>query len=294
MAQPIYLFCGHHKCATTWISQIVADICRDAGLRLHTLHNEEMFGSDLAGHIGRNRLEFVSLTNAKWAWVAQLDNFRGFHVIRDPRDIVVSAYFSHLKTHPTENWKELEDVRETLQGLPQWRGIRREIARNSYLFDDLQAWQYNHPNMLEMKMESFVTDPYNAFLRVFAHLGLLDSAENRQLLSDSVGRFVNRVYRWSNYRLPLRRAGDISAETILSAAYKHRYEKKAGGRKQGEESTDSHYRKGVAGDWINHFNADHVTFFKERYPGLLVKLGYETNSAWGVSQPSSTANAGAA
>ena len=37
-----------------------------------------------------------------------LDNysneFRGIHLIRDPRDIVVSGYFSHLKTHPENEW----------------------------------------------------------------------------------------------------------------------------------------------------------------------------------------------
>ena len=47
-----------------------------------------------------------------------------------------------------------------------------------------------------------------------------------------------------------------------------------------------HYRRGVPGDWVNHFESDHVRVFKGRYDDLLIKLGYEKNEGWdlGVGQ----------
>ncbi len=52
------------------------------------------------------------------------------------------------------------------------------------------------------------------------------------------------------------------------------------GRKKGQEAEHSHLRKGVAGDWRNHFTDVHVKQFKSSYPGLLARLGYEADDNW--------------
>ena len=39
-------------------------------------------------------------------------------------------------------------------------------------------------------------------------------------------------------------------------------------------------RKGIAGDWKNHFNDKHKAIFKRNAGELLVKLGYEVNLEW--------------
>ena len=52
------------------------------------------------------------------------------------------------------------------------------------------------------------------------------------------------------------------------------------GRKRGEVDHKSHYRKGVVGDWRNHFSELHRKAFKESTGTLLVDLGYESNSNW--------------
>ena len=36
----------------------------------------------------------------------------------------------------------------------------------------------------------------------------------------------------------------------------------------------------MPGDWANHFEAEHVAYFKEHYGGLLIKLGYEKDDDW--------------
>ena len=60
---------------------------------------------------------------------------------------------------------------------------------------------------------------------------------------------------------------------------------KVGGHKPGQENTRSHYRKGVAGDWANHFTPDHCEYFKKHYNEVLLKLGYETSPDWWSYRP---------
>jgi len=68
---------------------------------------------------------------------------------------------------------------------------------------------------------------------------------------------------------------------VLNAVIRHNsFERKSKGRQRGIENTKSHYRKGVAGDWKNWFTPDLKDAFKQRYPGLLEKLQYESDDRW--------------
>jgi hypothetical protein len=62
--------------------------------------------------------------------------------------------------------------------------------------------------------------------------------------------------------------------------YQNRFSKLADGRTEGDEDQKSHYRKGLPGDWMDHFNGQHKRYFKEHYNDLLVKLGYEKDNDW--------------
>jgi len=52
------------------------------------------------------------------------------------------------------------------------------------------------------------------------------------------------------------------------------------GRNPGAEDVRHHFRKGLPGDWINHFNNEHKKCFKEKYNDLLIKLQYVENEDW--------------
>jgi hypothetical protein len=51
-------------------------------------------------------------------------------------------------------------------------------------------------------------------------------------------------------------------------------------RTQGQEKSDSHFRKGIVGDWQNHFKEEHQERFKEVAGQLLIDLGYESDVNW--------------
>ncbi len=52
------------------------------------------------------------------------------------------------------------------------------------------------------------------------------------------------------------------------------------GRKEGQEDKKSFYRKGVSGDWRNHFSDSDKALFKSISGDRLMKLGYERNDSW--------------
>ena len=58
------------------------------------------------------------------------------------------------------------------------------------------------------------------------------------------------------------------------------FERHSGGRKAGIEDTDTFFRKGIVGDWKNHFSPANVETFK-RYGGeSLILAGYEKDNNW--------------
>jgi hypothetical protein len=52
------------------------------------------------------------------------------------------------------------------------------------------------------------------------------------------------------------------------------------GRERGKEDRKRFYRKGIAGDWKNHFSDDDKRIFKKLAGDMLIRLGYEKNLDW--------------
>ena len=72
----------------------------------------------------------------------------------------------------------------------------------------------------------------------------------------------------------------LPREQLSEAVVACRFESLTGGRSRGQEDVGSHERKGVAGDWRNHFTDRVKNAFKARYGDLLVATGYEKDHGW--------------
>lgn len=273
---------GHHKCGTRWIVAVLGGLCRTMGLRFKDVVNPALSGADLASMIETEGIDFLSHTNANPKCLTGLPEFRGVHVVRDPRDIVVSGYFSHRNSHTTEGWPELVAHRERLKALPEDEGLLAEIewAPTVANFERMGDWDYGQPHILEVKMEDLTPEPAAGFIRILRHLDLLADRSSpmdplrrpmRKLLGAAGRRLGGRS--WIAYR-PATELEVHGQLEVLS------FERLAAGRKPGQEDTNSHYRKGVAGDWVNHFTDRHKRAFKDRYGTLLQTLGYAENSDW--------------
>ena len=276
-------FFGHHKCATTWISSIIGDVCRELKLRQVTVYGAKTFNYNLVRFVQENSLEFLSYNNANYEYVRQLENVRGFHVIRDPRDIIVSAYYSHLYSHSTSRWPELIEHRKTLEGLSKEDGLLLEMEFNEQHLNDMYHWNYGLPNILELRMEELIRSPYEYIVGVIRFLGLLDEDHysGKKRIFHILCKVMRRV-EWMSRRnvsfpIALR---SLPVERMLGIVWENDFAKNSGGRVRGQEDTGSHYRKGIPGDWRNHFNKDHIEVFKERYNHIVIGLGYEQDANW--------------
>jgi hypothetical protein len=214
-------------------------------------------------------IEFISYTNAEYEYVEKLGGFRGFHVIRDPRDIVVSAYFSHLNSHPIDVWPELVEHRAELRTVSKEKGLLLEMDFCEKWFEHLYKWDYSLPNVLEVKYEELIQKPEHRFIEIFQFLGCMA----REATPFSIlNRGMNKIHKLIFGRQD---ANTISRQALLDIVCRNRFSKKAGGREPGEVDTHSHYRKGVAGDWVNHFTREHVAYFRSQYNHVLLKCGYD-------------------
>lgn len=250
---------GHHKCATNWVANVMEATC-DALSLTHVRFNNwlvferpeipqsKLFARDFAAAARDLKVDFVSFTDAEPEYPGLPGIDRGFHVIRDPRDMVVSAYFNHLHGHTVENLPGLAEHRQQLLRVSKIDGLIEVIRFLKPVLDDLRNWNYGNGSVLEVRYEDMVADSKVSFSKIVDHLG------------------------W--------RSHELSMPALENALAANSFSCLSGGRGQGEEDLRSHYRRGVPGDWRNHFTPEVVRFFKECYNGLLVQLGYEQSLNW--------------
>jgi hypothetical protein len=287
--QLILAYFGHHKCASTLMLKVINEVCNYIGIKHAHYHSPKMWGYkshfSLDKVVDQNKLRFVSYTGVDQNFIGDLDRFRAIHIIRDPRDIAISSYFSHRNSHVTDGWPELKEFRKDLERLPKDKGILENLkftaelpvdGWTTNLFDTMKQWNYNAKNVMEVRFEELIRDPYQNFLEMFVFLGLVEFSEPyaSSWLRYSVRKWLPR------HIIQLQPLTSISAWILLLIIYRNRFAKLAGGRKKGEEDDNSHYRKGTPGEWRNHFNEQHKTYFKEHYNDLLTKLGYESGYDW--------------
>jgi hypothetical protein len=278
---------GHHKCASMWVHGICEQVCLDLGLRLGCVFGEKEFGADLQRYVRERNVEFLLYGNADFHQVQRLpaENLRAFHYVRDPRDIVVSAYFSHRNSHSTDAWPELLEYREKLRSCSKEQGLFLELEFRSQQFQEMRSWKQLTANgsIRRYQVEEVIARPYETFLEIFGWLGLLDqehySASKRlRFLLAKVGCRLERLMG-SAVHLP-RAISAMPAEGLLGIVNERDFSRLSGGRRQGQADPGSHYRRGVHGDWLNHFSVEHLQVFKERYGDLVLQYGYEDDVDW--------------
>ena len=274
-SHPLICSFSYHKCASQWTKRIVRDVARRMGLRYRTVYNPAHFGGNLQKFVDDNKLDILGYNGAEMRYVKQLENFRGFHVIRDPRDILVSAYFSDLYSHGTQKYPAIGKLREELKGLSQEEGLAREIVFRRPQFERMLEWNYNQPNVLELRYEDLIKDPFNQFIHIFKFLGLLRSEplSSREMLFTAIDMLARNTLRVGAWRLLPPRRTDVPLEALLTAVHRHRFTSRTGGRVEGQEDVRAHNRKGVAGDWKNYFTQAHLDLLNRECPELY-RLGY--------------------
>ena len=296
MSFPLRVFFGHHKCATGWIDSILREMCLQMGLRFKIVHQPYSFEpyKTLGPLVQEEHIQFLAYINANSHYASDLPVYRGFHVVRDPRDIIVSAYYSHLKSLHAPTWNELGTLRNKLARMSKREALFFEMDYLKQQFQEMAAWDYKQDHILELRMEDLTQNPLSGYQRILHFLGLQDTAIRSNLsetwlgLRLSMNRLNHKGRRFMPRNLPMfpvpkRTMHAYPASRLPSLLKRFSFQRMSGGRKPGKEDVSSHYRKGISGDWMNHFETDHIKYFKRNYNDLLLQLGYEHNEQWEIS-----------
>jgi hypothetical protein len=244
-----YLHFSYHKCLTVFYSAVMSRVFpRDY---VHFQSRLDHF------YRGVQRLKAASVNNQVPDF-SLLPSFKGSHLVRDPRDLIVSGYFYHrrgaepwcLKRNPKNaDWKIVngnvpsglrqdQSLSEYLQSVDQEQGLMAEIELRKFHLEAMERWPYGRPNTLELRYENVIGNEVESFDRLTDFLGCSRSQKE----------------------LALRYAEARSAKNMAT--------------------TSRHIRNPSAGQWQEVFTPAVKACFKERYSNLLVKLGYESSLDW--------------
>jgi hypothetical protein len=282
-------FFGHHKAATTWARNILRESTVALKLDMQVVHAPAVWDGypNLGEWVRATRPDLIVLTNARAEDVQTLPELRGVHVIRDPRDILVSGYFSHMNSHPEVvdgvPWDDLPPHRRRLREVSEDEGLLAEMEFIAPYIDSMSTWHYEQPGILELRMEDLIGDPLTAWRPIFAHLQL---AEPEPSFLDpvrwgllrwnlAVRRRSPRVLAQLRRVLPAVPFGRLPASYLPQVLDRYSFASLTGGREIGQEDQGHHYRRGIAGDWRNHLKPVHLTAFRERFGDLVERLGYD-------------------
>jgi Sulfotransferase domain len=244
--------CTVQKCASQWIRRIFSDprVFRYSGLESFQYQHQ------LPGKFDPRTLTQRRFTKAfpdatiatplyldfdGFASIPKPLCYKAFFVMRDPRDIIVSWYFSTKLSHKAQG--DIERIRQELCRLPKSDGLRFAL---NYLADfGLFASQRSWVNASELDA--------NILLMRYEDLIANERVQ------------VERLLRHGDIRVP---GAELNA--LLN---EHSFEQLAG-RPRGAEDAAAHYRKGVAGDWRNHFDADLERSFADAAGDVLALWNY--------------------
>lgn len=261
---------GHPKSASTFFGKIMLRFGVELGLK-HFYKQITLPGS--IDQINSNNFDLIISQNSSYSKVSSINqNFKAFHIIRDPRDICVSAYFSYLKTHDTSNWPQLEELRKELQKKDKTEGLKDVIDFNFQFLNNMETWCFEDERILELKFEEYLDNPKKIIFEIMEFLDLVqEKTSPLNFFILNYNRVVFKLFRSTAISIPLKRLSKSRVEKIISQLS---FKKLSKNRMKGEENTDSHYRKGVEGDWKNHFKEEHIEYFNSKHPNLLAKLNY--------------------
>ncbi|MDJ0703947.1 MAG: sulfotransferase domain-containing protein [Leptolyngbyaceae cyanobacterium MO_188.B28] len=172
------------------------------------------------------------------------ENTRCFFVVRDPRDLVISDYFSIRYSHPLINqW--MIDKRKLLNELSIEEGVTERINDFRSYISTLREWgSADSSDIKIVKFEEiFGSNQEQEFKKLmqFCEVSIDDSVVTKLLRKYSFEKVQNRSPGKGKY---------------------------------------NHYRSGSKNQWRKYFTSKHIELIKKQAGDLIVSLGYEENNDW--------------
>lgn len=232
----------YHKSGTIWLKTVFQEIAKYSDIKFFRKYKDEVRKYKRAIVFDDHSLFPTSFVNGS----------RVLHVIRDPRNMLVSATHYHQRAPETrEKWLHIPrkglggmSYKDYLKALPTFDEKLKFEMKNSHRanMNLMASWDYDQKNSIELKYE--------------------------ELLDDLNGELFARC---------LRKLG-VGSEDVVDFGVKiflenHKYVS------LGANSLQGHIREKET-SWRNEFSKDFAKFYCAEYGELLVKLGYEPSEQW--------------
>lgn len=239
-------YCCTQKTASQWFKAVFSDpaVYSYTGLEVYPFTqlvslDKVVFDAPLPRHSICTNL-YLGYPN--YSAIQKPKDYKSFFVLRDPRDIVVSSYFSLRHSHVPIG--RVPSVRRKLEQLSLTDGLKYviDVQEEEALFWAQKTW-------VKAAAES-------GDIKVFRY----------EDLSNDTLPFLEVLFYYLNIEMP--------KKEFVAMYNRHKFEKYSGGRKRGKENHKSHYRKGVSGDWQNYFDRSTMAYFGKVTGDLLEVLGY--------------------
>jgi len=165
-----------------------------------------------------------------------------FYVVRDPREMVVSWYFSTRENHLVDRGSMMHVHRNKLRSKSKKEGLIYTIELFDWKgkFEVMRSWmdKDNKENIKVVKFEDITNESFSTFKCLFEFLDI-------KIPNEELSNLVK----------------SYSFKTLT-------------GRKKGKEDRSSHMRGGVSKSWKKHFDDDLLKLFNSKAHDIVVGYNY--------------------
>lgn len=198
-----------------------------------------------------------SVLHGHWKYDPRYKNV--IYMVRDGRDVSVSAFYKTIK--------------EFEQGPPS---LKKYYIKHYPFLKDYQGGE-DLLDLFPLFLKAWIKKPDSTKLNWGEHVRAWYGKEHvisthyEKLLADGVGE-LGRVLELLEGKAP-------DTWRLKTAVEKFSFFRMTG-RKPGQIDPNSNKRKGIPGDWRNHYTPECSALFHQAFGDVLIDVGYEKNDAW--------------
>jgi hypothetical protein len=189
--------------------------------------------------------------------------------------LVISKMHLHWTKYNTDLLKD--------SGVPyivQYRDFR-DMYVSDYFYVKNTPWHFFYPTIINMTLEEYIHWCIEFHLPDYC-IRVDSWCDHRDVNSSFVIRYEDLIANALKCMKGIQKLYELPAtdEELANIVEKNSFASVAKGRTPGVENKQSHLRKGVAGDWKNHYTAQHKEAIKQIAGDWLIRHGYESDSNW--------------
>lgn len=255
MTSPARFICigTHHKTGTIWMRKVFRAISRDQDIPFMQCYRAKKLAE--AAETGPQII--VNWSSSFPQPLLDMDHARFIHIIRDPRDVLLSGMRYH-RIAPLGNEKFLREERaewggknyqDHLNALPDDHARLMFEMENKHdkTVQEMLGWTYGHPHAADVKYENLIEDS--------------DCAQFRAILTD-----------FNIEGLDIDRACQTYWDLSLFGGLAKKDAR--------EDRVALHVSSGKKAQWVTKLPREIAEPYAERYQPALEKLGYADNADW--------------